>query len=112
MVKRCELGFGAGPALARDCSTPHAVSNRARAGSVAQRALHSRPRPWSELFRGARYGGSREVLSAGFDAANNDWYWLKRGADGKVQAEGNVAGCIGWHQPAKRDYVLTSVAMK
>ncbi|MDH5539467.1 MAG: hypothetical protein OEY03_08695 [Rhizobacter sp.] len=52
------------------------------------------------------------MLSAGFDAANNDWYWLKRGADGKVQAEGNVAGCIGWHQPAKRDYVLTSVAMK
>jgi len=50
--------------------------------------------------------------SAGFDAANNDWYWLKRGADGKVQAEGKVAGCIGCHQPAKRDYVLTPVAMK
>ncbi len=44
---------------------------------------------------------------AGFDASNNDWYWLKRSADGTVEASGKPAGCIACHKPAARDYVLT-----
>jgi hypothetical protein len=49
--------------------------------------------------------------SSGFDAENNDWYWLKRDAAGKVEASGKVAGCIGCHKPSQRDYVLTPVKM-
>ncbi len=49
---------------------------------------------------------------AGFDSANNDWNWLKRNADGKVDASGKPAGCIGCHKPAAaRDYVLTPIKM-
>lgn len=48
---------------------------------------------------------------AGFDAQNNDWYWLKRSADGKVEASGKPAGCIGCHKPSTRDYVLTPIKM-
>jgi len=44
--------------------------------------------------------------SSGFDAANNDWFWLQRRADGTVAAEGRVAGCIECHKAsATNDYL-------
>jgi hypothetical protein len=49
---------------------------------------------------------------AGYDAKNNDWYWLKRSADGKIDASGKVESCIACHAPAKRDYILTPITMR
>ena len=47
--------------------------------------------------------------SPGFDAENNDWWWLKRLADGTVEASGKGAGCINCHRGMQaNDYVWTS----
>ena len=47
--------------------------------------------------------------SPGFDAENNDWWWLKRNADGSVDAAGKGEGCINCHRGmADNDYVWTS----
>lgn len=48
--------------------------------------------------------------SAGYNAQANDWYWLKRNADGSVDADGTAQGCQNCHGMAgSRDYVLTEV---
>ena len=45
----------------------------------------------------------------GYDPENNDWWWMKRLADGTVEAQGRVQGCIGCHGgSADNDYILTS----
>lgn len=44
----------------------------------------------------------------GYDSENNDWWWLKRTADGEVEGAGKVQGCISCHGTAsENDYVLT-----
>ena len=47
--------------------------------------------------------------SAGYNPEHGDWYWLKRAANGNVDAEGKVVGCQNCHSAAARDYVLTEV---
>lgn len=45
----------------------------------------------------------------GFDPENNDWWWLKRTAEGEVEGAGRVEGCINCHSAeAKNDYVMTA----
>ena len=46
---------------------------------------------------------------AGYNPEHGDWYWLKRAANGNVDAEGMVVGCQNCHSAAARDYVLTEV---
>jgi hypothetical protein len=51
--------------------------------------------------------------SAGFDPEHNDWWWLKRDADGTIAAEGGPEGmaqmCIGCHSgKSDNDYIFTS----
>lgn len=51
--------------------------------------------------------------AAGFDPEHNDWWWLKRDADGTIAAEGGAEGmaqmCIGCHGGrADNDYIFTS----
>jgi hypothetical protein len=44
----------------------------------------------------------------GYDPANNNWYWVKRLADGTIEVEGRGAGCIGCHAAQKsNDYIFT-----
>lgn len=44
----------------------------------------------------------------GFDPDNNDWWWLKRLADGTVEASGQGQGCINCHRGVQgTDYVWT-----
>ncbi len=46
--------------------------------------------------------------SAGFDPANNDWFWQQQLADGSVPASGRVAGCASCHrQVTGNDYLFT-----
>ena len=47
--------------------------------------------------------------STGYNPEHGDWYWLKRAANGNVDAEGRVVGCQNCHSAAARDYVLTEV---
>jgi hypothetical protein len=49
----------------------------------------------------------------GFDPAHNDWWWLKRDADGTIAAEGGPDGmaqmCIACHMgKTDNDYIFTS----
>lgn len=46
--------------------------------------------------------------SEGFDSEHNDWFWLKRLADGTVEASGKVASCQKCHGTASGNgYILT-----
>jgi hypothetical protein len=46
--------------------------------------------------------------SEGYNPEFNDWFWVKRLADGTVEASGRVAGCQGCHaQAADNDYLIT-----
>lgn len=47
---------------------------------------------------------------AGYNPEHNDWFWLKRTADGEVEAAGRVDGCQNCHQTSQRDYLLTPVS--
>lgn len=45
---------------------------------------------------------------AGYNAAFGDWFFVKRLADGTVEAQGRVGGCQGCHtQRADNDYLFT-----
>jgi hypothetical protein len=45
---------------------------------------------------------------SGYDPEAGDWFYLKRLADGTVEASGRVAGCQGCHaQRADNDYLFT-----
>lgn len=48
--------------------------------------------------------------SAGYDPENNDWFWMKRNADGTVEAQGRVPMCTACHAAeggAANDYIRT-----
>jgi hypothetical protein len=46
--------------------------------------------------------------SEGYNPEYNDWFWVKRLADGTVEASGRVAMCQGCHaQAAANDYLIT-----
>lgn len=44
----------------------------------------------------------------GYDPAHNDWFWLKRLANGTVEASGRVAGCQDCHRQAVTDFIMTA----
>jgi hypothetical protein len=44
----------------------------------------------------------------GYDAEHNDWFWVKRNADGTVDADGRAPMCQGCHAAERdNDYVFT-----
>ena len=44
----------------------------------------------------------------GYDPEAGDWFWAKYKADGAIEKEGKVAGCIGCHAAAiNNDWVFT-----
>lgn len=46
--------------------------------------------------------------ASGYDPEHADWWWMKRLADGTIEAQGRVQGCIGCHGgAADNDYILT-----
>ena len=44
----------------------------------------------------------------GYDANAGDWFWAKYGADGSIQKEGKVNGCISCHgAKIENDWIFT-----
>ncbi len=44
----------------------------------------------------------------GYDSDAGDWFWAKYKADGSIEKEGKVAGCIGCHTAAiGNDWIFT-----
>ncbi len=51
--------------------------------------------------------------SPGYNAEHNDWFWVKRNADGTVAAEGRVEGCQNCHGGNRaNDYILTAAIIQ
>jgi hypothetical protein len=48
----------------------------------------------------------------GYDGEHNGWFWMKRLANGTVEAEGRVGGCISCHEEAaeRYDFLLTAMS--
>lgn len=102
-------------------SQPHGAFLTTYVNDAAHRALSNdtKPLPVGSILVKENYMPDRKLAAvtvmykvAGFDPQNNDWYWLKRDAAGKVEASGKVAGCIGCHKPSQRDYVLTPIGTR
>jgi hypothetical protein len=43
----------------------------------------------------------------GYNPEHNNWFWLKRLADGTVEASGKVDSCQACHQSSSSDYLLS-----
>ena len=44
----------------------------------------------------------------GYDPEAGDWFWAKYKADGSIEKEGKVAGCIGCHTASiGNDWIFT-----
>ena len=71
--------------------------------------------PEGSIIVKENYSPDRELMattvmykSAGFDPEHNDWFWLRRLADGTVAASGQIEGCQNCHgMGADNDYLLT-----
>lgn len=51
--------------------------------------------------------------SPGYNPEHNDWWFLKRLADGTVEASGRVEGCQNCHGGAKaNDYIMTPIVQE
>lgn len=49
---------------------------------------------------------------SGYDAKNQDWFWLKRDAAGKIEGEGKLTGCQDCHRNAPgNDYIFSEAKM-
>lgn len=47
--------------------------------------------------------------SEGYNPEHNDWFWLKRQADGTIDASGKVESCQACHQGAENGYLFTEI---
>jgi len=43
----------------------------------------------------------------GYNPDHNDWFWMKRLADGTVEASGRVDSCQSCHSASEKDYLMT-----
>lgn len=95
---------------------PHGMLLTTYVNDIAFKALgaKSASMPYGAILVKENYTPDRQLAavtvmykSKGFNPSAGDWFWSKTAADGKVEASGKVAGCIGCHTPSKRDFVLT-----
>lgn len=73
--------------------------------------------PTGSIIGKENYSPDRETKSVtvmykaseGYSLEHNDWYWLKRLADGTVEASGKAKGCQSCHQTSDNDYLMTEL---
>ena len=56
------------------------------------------------------YAGATVMYKVnGYDPSNNDWFWVKSGAQATIEEEGRVQGCIACHKSkGDNDFIWTS----
>lgn len=96
---------------------PHGMLLTTYLNPVAHDALTNRAGRFSDgaIIVKENYGPDSTFAAAtvmykasGYDPEHNDWFWLKRNADGTVDAAGRDAMCIACHSGgADNDYILT-----
>jgi hypothetical protein len=70
--------------------------------------------PYGAMVVKENYSPARKLASTtvmvkvvGYDPDNNDWFWMKRLADGRVEASGKVASCAKCHGLSQGDFIRT-----
>lgn len=94
-----------GALLTTYVSTPAeaAIQDRAGAFPVGSMIVKENYSPGKEL-------GAVTVMYRvkGYDPNAGDWFWAKYKADGSIEKEGKVSGCIGCHSAViQNDWVFT-----
>lgn len=96
---------------------PHGVLLSTYLNAEAAKALEAQPgvMPEGAVIVKENYTEDETLNSvtvmrkqSGFDPDHNDWYWVNYGADGAINASGQVDGCISCHGAVRsNDYIFT-----
>lgn len=96
---------------------PHGMLLTTYVNQVAQEALDNRnvPLPVGSMIVKENYKPTKELAavtimykpSEEYNPKHNNWFWMKRLADGTVEASGKVESCQGCHGTSKTDYLMT-----
>ena len=97
--------------------SPHGAHLKLYANNIAIKAAREgKPMPYGSILVKENYGKDKKTLMAitpmykvkGYSPEAGDWFWAKYGPKGKIQAAGQVKGCIDCHSAKKaEDYIFT-----
>lgn len=97
---------------------PHGALLTTYVNAVAGEALVDKPSsmPAGSMIVKENYSPDKELAAVtvmykaeGYNPEHNDWFWLKRLPDGRVEASGKVESCQGCHQTSETDYLMTEL---
>ena len=109
---------GKGKLYDPEMASPHGALLTTYLNEVALQAIEDKQGLLSEgsiivkenyMADGTYAGATIMYKVKGYDPSNNDWFWVKWGAQATIEEEGKVQGCIACHG-AKRDndFIWTS----
>lgn len=114
---RANWSFWPGKGELYEGQEPHGALLTTYVNDLARDALTNEAR---EMPRGAvivkeNYGPDRTLAAItvmykagdGYNTEYNNWFWMKRLADGTVEASGRVDSCQACHGSSRRDYLMT-----
>ena len=97
--------------------SPHGKYLKLFANPIALKAAREgKPMPDGAILVKENYGGDKKTLKAvtpmykvkGYNPEGGDWFWVKYGPNGKIQAAGKPKGCVDCHRAVKdKDWVFT-----
>ena len=97
--------------------SPHGKYLKLFANSIALKAAREgKSMPDGAILVKENYGGDKKTLKAvtpmykvkGYNPEGGDWFWVKYGPKGKIEAAGKPKGCIKCHRAAKdKDWLFT-----
>ena len=97
--------------------SPHGKYLKLFANPIALKAAREgKPMPDGSILVKENYGGDKKTLKAvtpmykvkGYNPEGGDWFWVKYGPNGKIQAAGQPKGCVDCHKAVKdKDWVFT-----
>ena len=97
--------------------SPHGKYLKLFANPIALKAAREgKPMPDGAILVKENYGEDQKTLMAvtpmykvkGYNPEGGDWFWVKYGPNGEIQAAGKPKGCISCHGAVKdKDWIFT-----
>ena len=97
--------------------SPHGKYLKLFANPVALKAAREgKPMPDGAILVKENYGEDQKTLMAvtpmykvkGYNPEGGDWFWVKYGPNGKIEAAGQPKGCVSCHGAVKdKDWIFT-----
>jgi hypothetical protein len=97
--------------------SPHGKYLKLYANPIALKAVREgKPMPDGAILVKENYGEDKKTLMAvtpmykveGYNPDGGDWFWVKYGPGGEIQASGKPQGCISCHGAVKdKDWIFT-----